>query len=78
MNLLDNTPNQPTKFRTKSWFEINDQSRGTYNTDSQIKFKNSILKSNLCDYSDAYILVSGTISHRINSRRRGKQYIRSI
>ena len=40
MNLLDNTPNQPSKFRTKNWVEINDESRGTYNTNSQIKFYN--------------------------------------
>ena len=35
INLLDNTPNQPTKFRTKNWVEINDDSRGTYNTNSK-------------------------------------------
>ena len=62
INLLDNTPNQPSKFRTKKWVEINDESRKTYNNNSQIKFKTSILRSNLCDYSDAYILVSGTIT----------------
>ena len=62
INFLDNTPNQPSKFRTKSWVEINDDTRGTYNTNSQIKFKTSILKSSLCDYSDAYILVIGTIT----------------
>ena len=60
--MLDNTPNQPTKFRTNNWVEINDESRGTYNTNSQIKFKTSMLRSSLCDYSDAYILVSGTIT----------------
>ena len=54
--------NQPSKFRTKNWVEINDESRGVYNTGSQIKFKTTILKSGLCDYSDAYILVKGTIS----------------
>ena len=37
INLLDNTPNQPTKFRSKNWVEINDDARGTYNTNSQIK-----------------------------------------
>ena len=37
INLLDNTPNQPTKFRTKVWVDINGDSRGTYNTNSQIK-----------------------------------------
>ena len=57
-NLLDdNKSNQPPKFRTKNWVEINDESRGTYNVNSQIKFKTTMLKSNLCDYSDAYILV---------------------
>ena len=60
-NLLDNTPNQPSKFRTKSSVEINDNARGTYNTNSQIKFKTSRLKLSLCDYRDAYILVSATI-----------------
>ena len=60
-NLLENTPNQPNRFRTKNWVEINDGARQTYNTNSQIKFKISILKSSLCDYSDASILVSGTI-----------------
>ena len=62
INLLDNKPNQTTKFRTKNWVEINDDSRGTYNTNSQIKFKTSMLRSSLCDYSDAYILVSGTVT----------------
>ena len=60
--MLDNTPNQPSKFRTKNWVEINDDTRGTYNKDSQIKFKTSMLKSSLYDYSDAYILVKGTIT----------------
>ena len=41
INLLDNTPNQPTKFRTKNWVE-NDNSCGTYNTNSEIKFKTSM------------------------------------
>ena len=49
--------NQRSKFRTKNWVEINDESRGTYNVNSQIKFKTTMLKSSLCDYSDAYILV---------------------
>ena len=61
VNLLGNTPNQPSKFKTKDWVEINDDSHGTYNTNSEIKFKTSILKSILCDYSDAYIIVKRTI-----------------
>ena len=59
--MLDNTPNQSTKFKTKTCVEINGDTRGTYNTNSQIKFKTSMLKSSLCDYSDAYILVTRTI-----------------
>ena len=61
-NLIDDTSNQPSKFRTKNWIEINDESRGTYNVNSQIKFKTTMLKSSLCDYSDAYFLVKGSIS----------------
>ena len=60
INLLNNTASQPTKFRTKKWVEINDNSRGTYNTNSQIKFKTSMLRSILREFSDAYILVTGT------------------
>ena len=61
-NLIDDTSNQPFKFRARNWVEINDESRGAYNVNSQIKFKTTMLKSSLCDYSDAYILVKGTIS----------------
>ena len=61
-NLIDDTSNQASKFRTKNWVEINDESRGTYNANSQIKFKTTMLKSSLCDYSDAYILVKGAIT----------------
>ena len=61
-NLIDDTSNQPSKFRTRNWVEINDESKGAYNVISQIKFKTTMLKSSLCDYSDAYILVKGTIS----------------
>ena len=60
--MFDNTPNQPTKFRTKNWVEVNYDSRRMYNINSQIKFKTSTLRSSLCDYSDAYILVKGTVT----------------
>ena len=52
INLLDNTQNQLSKFRTKNWSEINDQSRRVDNTNSDIRFKDTVLKSSLCDYSD--------------------------
>ena len=60
--LDDASSNQPSKFKTKNWVEVNDESRGTYNVNSQIKFKTTTLKSSLCDYSDAYIHVKGTIT----------------
>ena len=59
--MLGNTPNQTSKFKTKSWVEINDDACGTYNTNIQIEFKYSMLKSTLCEYRDVYVLVSGTI-----------------
>ena len=61
-NLIDVISNQSSKFKTKNWVEINDESRGAYNVNSQIKFKTTMLKSSLCDSSDAYILVKGTIT----------------
>ena len=58
--LIDDASDQPSKFKTKKWVEINGESIGTYNVNSEIKFKTTMLKSSLCDYSDAYILVKGT------------------
>ena len=68
INLLDETTNQPFKFRAKNWVEINDESRGAYNyhddnnninndddDDNNIKFKASMIRSSLFDYSDIYI-----------------------
>ena len=60
-NLLNNEWNQPSKFRTRNWININDESKGTY-TINDIKFKTTMLRSNLCDYADAYILVKGNIT----------------
>ena len=59
--MLGNASNQPSKFRTRNWVEINDESRGTY-TGNDIKFKTTMLRSNLCDYADACILVKRTIA----------------
>ena len=61
MNLLNNTSNQPSKFRTRNSIEINNESRRKYDN-SSIKCKTSMMRSDLCDYSDAYIFVSGTIT----------------
>ena len=61
INLLDDTMNQPSKFRTTNWVEMNDESKGKYDN-SNIRFKTSIIKSNLCNYNDACTLVKGTIT----------------
>ena len=66
-NLLDNgvavnASNQSSKFRTKNWVEMNDESRGRYTTGSDIKFKTSLIRSSLCGYADAYIPLKGTIT----------------
>ena len=52
INLLDNTANQPSKFRTRNWVEINNESKEKYDN-SNIRFKTSVIRSNLCDYSDS-------------------------
>ena len=59
--MFDNTPNEPSKLRTRNWVEINDESCVTYNTNRQIKFKSSMLKLSLFDYSDACLHVKGAI-----------------
>ena len=65
--MLNNTSNQPSNDRTKNWVEMKDDSHGTNNTNSHIKVKKSMLKSSLCDYSDAYIFVKGIISDKNTS-----------
>ena len=61
-NLLNNGSNKPSKFRTRNWVEINDEARGTYSHNKQVKFKTSMVRSSLCDYGDAYTLVKGNIT----------------
>ena len=62
INLLDTTSDNIPKFITKKWIEVHDQSRKVYITKKQIRFKTSTLQSDLCDYSDAYIVVKQTIN----------------
>ena len=61
INLLDDTTNQTPKFRPRNWIEINDESKRKYDN-SSISFKASMIRSDLGDYSDAYILFKGTIT----------------
>ena len=60
-NLLESTSDNPSKFRTRNWVEINDESRGNY-ANSELRFKTMMLRSNLWEYTDSYILVKGTIT----------------
>ena len=60
--MYNNAQNEPSKFRAKNWVGINYGSQGTYKNINKFKFKTSLIRSNLSDYSDAYTLVSGTIT----------------
>ena len=64
LNLLDTTSDDKDlpRFVTKKWIEVYDQSEGNYDINKKIRIKTSMLRSNLCDYSDAYIVVKGTIT----------------
>ena len=65
-NLLGDADNESSKFATRKWYVINDQNNTDYgegNEDSTtVKFETKVIKSNLCDYSDAYVLVTGNIT----------------
>ena len=60
--LFNDITNEPLKFRTRNWVEINDESQGTYSAYSDIKFKTSMIRRNLCNYGDVYIHVRGTVT----------------
>ena len=64
-NLLDTTFDDVARFITKNWVEVHDQSgspEGRYKPSKQVRFKTSMLRPDLCDFSDAYIIVKGTIT----------------
>ena len=61
-NLLGNASDKVPRFITKKWIEVYDQSGEIYNTNKQIRFKTSMLRSDLCDYSEVYIVVKGDIT----------------
>ena len=62
VNLLNGSDNENSKFATKKWYVIDSESKGNYSHENPIKFLTNSLESNLCDYSDAYILVTGNIN----------------
>ena len=61
INILEDATNQPSKFITRNWVEINDESKRRYDN-SNSRFKTTTIRPSLCDYSDTYILVKGTIA----------------
>ena len=67
INLLDNTDNEYLKFATKKWYVIDSESNGDYSKDEEIKFLTRFIESSLCDYSDAYVLVTGDIAATPNN-----------
>ena len=74
-NLLGHIPDKVPRFITKKWIEVHDQSE-TYNTNKQIKFQTSMLRSDLCDDNDAYIAVKGTITVSANNGNNDADNIR--
>ena len=75
---LNNAPNQRIRFGTKNWVEINDEERGTYNTNSETEFRTLMLRSSLCHYSDAYLLFKGTrliAAHAENNQNNGNKKV---
>ena len=63
--MLDTTPNEIPRFITKNWVKVHDQSGSAddrYKPNKKIRFKTSLLRSDLCDYSDAYIVAKGDIT----------------
>ena len=60
--MLNGSDNGNSKFATKKWYVINSESNGVYSQENKIKFLTSSLESNLCDYSDECILVTGNIT----------------
>ena len=56
-----------SKFVSRNWVEVNDLSSGQYSVNKNIRFKTPMVRSDLCDYSDAYIVVKGTITFEGNN-----------
>ena len=74
-NLLDTTSDNVPRFITKTRIEVNDQSGKSYSINKQIRFKTSMLQSDLCDYSDEYIVIEGTINVTGENNRDRKKIV---
>ena len=67
LNLLNGSDNKNSKFATKKWYVIDSESKGNYSHENPIKFLANSLESNICDYSDGYILFTGNITAILNN-----------
>ena len=67
VKLLNGSDNDNSKFATKNWYIIDSESNGNYSQNDEIKFLTRSIESSLCDYSDAYILVTGAITATLNN-----------
>ena len=74
-NLLGNIPDKVPRFITKKWIKVHDQYERSYSTNKQIRFKTSMLRSDLCNYSEAYIVVKGTITVERANRDRNRDFV---
>ena len=74
VNLLDTTSDDKDlpRFVTKKWIEVYDQSEKSYNVNKEIRIKTPMLRSDLCDFSNAYIVVKGdiTVTEPDNAKRK--------
>ena len=78
IKLLDTTSDNVPRFNTKKCVEVHDQYGKSYNINKQLRFKTSMLQSDLCDYSDAYIVVKGAITVQTENNRAIDGYNRNL
>ena len=62
VNLLNSSENEYSKFATKKWYIIDSETKGSYSHHDSMNFLTKSIESSLCNYSDAYILVTGDIA----------------
>ena len=67
VNLLNGSDNENSKFATKKWYVIDSESKGNYSQDDPTQVLAKSLELSLCDYSDAYIVVTGNITATPNN-----------
>ena len=72
-DFLGDSSNKVPRFVTKKWIEIHPQSTKDFKTSKEIKFKTSMLRSDLCNYSGAYVWVKGNVTANANNYNLGDE-----